>query len=345
MSWIRWRRKRRTGPRIAALILFFIGAGPGWEVFLRPVALSAQSLPRRVVREIAVPADSSDDAVLGRPLALALDGDRLYIADALDCAVKIFSTDGRYLGSMGRKGQGPGELSFPSGVCVSGGTIAVADKMNSRVQLFDREGKAAGGFKLPYAPDRILALGGRRFLVTSNPTGKGAGERLLHIHDLAGGIVWEGLEPKTSTDPIKDAFRNMILVCGGTEGEFYVIFRSGEQTIRRYEASGDFAGTIDVDPAYAFRNVETPDTGRGRLKLAGFCWAAAFDDGFLYLSPPEVLEGKDLGPGRTITVIDPGGRLRSIIDLPRAVHRFLVAGDRIFAIDDEGSLLIFEVDR
>ncbi len=342
---MRWRRKRRSGSWIAALFLFFLVTVPGWELFLRPSALAAQPLPHWNARETAVPPSPSDDAVLGRPLALALDGERLYIADALDCAVKVFSTEGRFLRSIGRKGQGPGELSFPSGVCVSGGLIAVADKLNFRVQLFDREGKAAGGFKLPFAPDRILALNGRRFLVTSNPTAKRAGEKLLHIYDREGGIIWEGLEPRTSLDPVKDAFRNMILVCAGSEGDLYVIFRSGERTVRRYSSAGNLVEAIDVDPAYAFRNVETPDAGHGRLKLAGFCWAADFDAGFFYLSPPEVLDGKDLGPGRTICVVDPRGILRSVVGLPCAVHRFLVAGDRIFAIDDEGSLRIFEVDR
>lgn len=344
---MRWRRKRRAGPRIAALFLFFLVTVPGWELFLRPSALSAQPIRHKDAREIAVPRSPSDDAVLGRPLALALDDDRVYIADALDCVVKIFSTDGRYLGSIGRKGQGPGELSFPSGVCVSGGAIAVADKMNFRIQLFDRGGKAAGGFKLPFAPDRVLAADGGRLLVTSNPTAKRSGEKLLHIYGREGGIIWEGLEPKTSSDPVKDAFRNMILVCGGTGGDFYVIFRSGERTIRRYSPAGDLAGTIEVDAEYAFKNVEIPDAGHGRMKLAGFCWAAAFDSGLLYLSPPEILDGKDLGPGRTIWAVDPGlGRLRgAAIELPCAVHRFLVAGERIFAIDADGSLRIFEADR
>ena len=347
MCWMRWRGRKRTGPRITAFFLLFLVTVPESALFLRPSALSAQSRPHRSAREIIVPPSPSDEAVLGKPLAMALDGGRLYIADALDCAVKIFSTDGRYLGSLGRKGQGPGELSFPSGVCVSGGAIAVADKMNFRVQLFDREGKAAGGFRLPFAPDRILALDGGLFLVTSNPTAKRTGEKILHIYDGVGGNVWEGLEPKTSSDPVKDAFQNMIVACAGTGGGFYVIFRNGERTIRHYSASGDLAGTIDVDPAFSFRSVETPDVGRGRLKLAGFFWAAAFDAGLLYLSPPEILDGKDLGPGRTIWVVDPEtGRLRGpSIDLPCAVHRFLVAGERIFAIDADGSLRIFEVDR
>jgi hypothetical protein len=87
----------------------------------------------------------------------------------------------------------------------------------------------------------------------------------------------------------------------------------------------------------------TLPTDRGGLKLSGFCWAAAYDRGLFYLSAPEIQEGKDLGPGRTVSVLDGNGRLRSVIDLPCPVHRFLVAGGRLVAIDDDGMLRIFEV--
>lgn len=361
MNWLRRRRKRKAAARVAALLLFFAGTvpgrGPSLFAFsfqravpearpsLRSLVPAARSLPRYQARELAVVKNPSDDAVLGRPIAMALDKDRLYIADALDCAVKMFSAEGVYLGSFGGEGQGPGELAFPSGVCIAGPTIAVADKMNSRIQLFDREGRSAGGFKLPFAPDRVLALGGDRLLVTSNPTGRRPGEKILHICDREGRPVWDGLEARASADRVGDAFRNMVLVCPGTEGDFYVLFRSGERTILHYAASGELTGTVDIDPAYVFRNVETPDAGRGRLRLAGFCWAAAFDQGRFYLSPPEVLEGRDLGPGRTIWVAGPRGQFQAVIELPCSVHRFVVAGGRLFAIDDEADLRIFEVGR
>jgi len=291
-----------------------------------------------------VPANESDLAVLGRPVALALDADRLYIADALDCAVKVFSKDGRFLGSIGRKGQGPGELSFPSGVAAAGEEIIVADKLNYRIQAFDRQGKSRGGFKVPFAPDRVFSLGGQRLLVTGNPTGRRKGERLLHVYDAGGRPLWEGLEARTSADPISDAFRNMILVCPGESGDFHVIFRSGERTVLRFSATGSLTGKIAVDERHAFKTMVMP-SGRGVVTLAGFCWAAARDRGLFYLSGPDDVDGRDLGPGRTASVIDGQGRLRAVVELPCAVHRFLVADGRMFAIDEDGGLRIFEVGR
>jgi hypothetical protein len=268
----------------------------------------------------------------------------LYIADALDCAVKVFSKDGRFLGLFGRKGQGPGELSFPSGVTVSGGEIIVADKFNLRIQIFDGRGMTRGGFKVPFAPDRVFALGAQKLLITGNPTGRRKVERLLHLYDAAGRLLWEGLEAPTSSDPVFDAFRNMILVCPGEAGDFYVIFRSGRRTILHFSGSGTLSGTIAVDERHVFKVLDRP-SGRGVVKLAGFCWAAARDGGLFYLSAPEILDGKDLGPGRTASVIDGQGCLRAVVELPCPVHRFVVADGRMFAIDGDGGLRIFEVGR
>jgi hypothetical protein len=328
--------KHATAAAAVFAVAAVIAAGAG--------AATGEVIDRRKATEVTVPANESDEAVLGRPVALSLAADRLYIADALDCAVKVFSKDGRFLGSFGRKGQGPGELSFPSGVTVAGAEIIVADKLNFRIQVFDGQGRTRGSFKVPFAPDRVFALGAQKLLATGNPTGRRKAERLLHMYDAAGRLLWEGLEARTSSDPILDAFRNMILVCPGEAGDFYVIFKSGERTILRFSGSGALTGEIAIDERHAFRTLEMPSRG-GIVRLAGLCWAAARDRGLFYLSAPEAVAGRDLGPGRTVSVIDGQGRLRAVVELPCAVHRFLVADGRMFAIDDEGGLRIFEVGR
>jgi hypothetical protein len=321
---------------LVTAVAAFVAAGSG--------GAGGQAVDRRQAVEITLPANVSDEAVLGRPVALALAADRLYIADALDCAVKAFSKDGRFLGSLGRKGLGPGELSFPSGVAAFDEGVAVADKLNFRIQVFDARGTVCGGFKVPFAPDRVFALGGRKLLVTANPSGRGRGERLLHAFDDGGRQLWDALEADISSDPVLDAFRNMILVCPGEDGDVYVVYRSGRRTILHFSGSGILTGQIAVDERHGFKSLDMPSR-RGVVTLTGFCWAAARDRGTFYLSAPEAVDGRDLGPGRTASVVDGQGRLRSVVELPCPVHRFLVADGRMFAIDDEGLLRIFEVGR
>jgi len=318
--------------------------GVSLAVFTAARAADRSGVGKWKAVEVVLPANDADEACLGRPIALALDSDQLYIVDAQDCAVKIFSKDGKFLRSVGRKGRGPGELSFPSGVSVIGGRLYVADKFNARVQTFDRAGEPCGGFPTPFAPDKVWALTGETLLVTSNPTGPPAAEKMLHIYNVGGRLRWEGLEARASSDPVFDAFRNMILICPGEGGDFFVVYRSGERSILHFSGSGALVGKIPVDERYVFQPMDMPFQGP-KKRLLGFCWAAAWDRGFFYISAPAPVEGKDLGPGRLLSVVDPEGRLTASIELPCPVHRFVVEGRRIYAVDDDGGLRIFEVVR
>jgi hypothetical protein len=294
--------------------------------------------------EITVPLEDADEAVLGRPAALSLATDRIYIADSQDCAIKVFSRDGKFVRAFGRKGRGPGELSFPSGVAAAGDRVYVADKLNRRIQIFDHEGGLRGGFPLAVAPDKVYALASGALLVTTNPTGRGPGEKLLRLFDAEGRARGEGLEARISADPVFDSFRNMILVCPGEDGGFIVVHRSGERTLLRFDGDGALLGEVPVDGRHAFTPMDIPFKGPVK-RLLGFCWAAARDRGLVYLAAPEAVDGRDLGPGRRLSVVDGTGRLRAVVELARPVHRFAVEGDRIVAIDGEGALCLFEVVR
>ncbi|MFO7732885.1 MAG: 6-bladed beta-propeller [Candidatus Aminicenantes bacterium] len=291
-----------------------------------------------------VPGERPDDAFLARPVALAFDEGMILVADAQDCAIKVFAEDGSFVRSIGRKGAGPGEFSFPSGVCVSGGRIFVADKFNFRVQILDREGKPEGGFRLDFPPDKIYALGERTILVTSNPSGRPVRENMLHLFDPSGALLWEGLESRSFGDPVYDTFRNMFLVCPDGSGGFFIVFRSEERAVLHFGPKGDALGGVPVDERYAFKPVRLPFKGPTKV-LLGFCWSAAFDRERLYLLEPEAVEDRDLGPGRRVSVLGRDGRMQAVIDLPRRIHRFTVDGDRIYALDEEGELGVFEVAR
>jgi sugar lactone lactonase YvrE len=56
--------------------------------------------------------------------------------------ISRFSRDGKYLGSFGKLGSGPGEFRTPHGMALdSQGRLFVADRGNVRIQIFDQQGK------------------------------------------------------------------------------------------------------------------------------------------------------------------------------------------------------------
>lgn len=78
----------------------------------------------------------------------APDG-RVFVADAGNTEVRIFSADGSHLATWGREGDGPGEFRAPGALLPwpAGDTMGVWDSRQSRITLFDPDGNA--GRSLP----------------------------------------------------------------------------------------------------------------------------------------------------------------------------------------------------
>ncbi len=77
-------------------------------------------------------------AGLNLPAGLAIDGkDRLYVVDAFDYAIKVYSTRGNQIAKFGGgSGNLEGQFNMPDGIAYLGNqTFAVADKFNDRVQV------------------------------------------------------------------------------------------------------------------------------------------------------------------------------------------------------------------
>lgn len=78
--------------------------------------------------------------------ALALGPDKLlYVADACNHRVQVFTRDGEYVRCFGEPGAEPGKLSYPYDLAFAPtGELYVVEYDNHRVQKFTKEGKSLG---------------------------------------------------------------------------------------------------------------------------------------------------------------------------------------------------------
>ena len=79
-------------------------------------------------------------------MTLGPDGN-LYVADACNHRIQVFTTDGAFVRAFGTAGNGPGELSYPYDVAfstVGPPALYVVEFGNARVQKFTPEGKSLG---------------------------------------------------------------------------------------------------------------------------------------------------------------------------------------------------------
>ena len=73
--------------------------------------------------------------------------DEIAVTDCWNHRIQIFSSDGNYSRSLGRKGNKRGEFKFPMGITFhNNGNIFLADSENHRIQIFNGEGKYESSF-------------------------------------------------------------------------------------------------------------------------------------------------------------------------------------------------------
>lgn len=78
-----------------------------------------------------------------RPTGLAYDRERglLFVADTVDCDIKVFDQSGQLIRTFGGPGEEYGKLNAPTHLAYANGKLYVSDTLNSRIQMFDGDGR------------------------------------------------------------------------------------------------------------------------------------------------------------------------------------------------------------
>jgi hypothetical protein len=101
--------------------------------------------------ELSIGADEADEKALlnfPREVKVADDG-TIYVMDWRDVCIKVYDSNGKYLRSVGRKGEGPGEFNTPVYMDLSpDGRIFLLDGSKYRTVILDGNGNHLGGFRL-----------------------------------------------------------------------------------------------------------------------------------------------------------------------------------------------------
>jgi hypothetical protein len=264
--------------------------------------------------------------------------------DAEECEIRKFSRSGLWVKTFGRRGQGPGEFDHPSDCDFHGDKVYVSDMFNRRIQVLDESGRYAGGFRVRIIPDRIRVTAEAKVIVTHLPLGTSPAEKILHCYRADGTLSWRAVDSSFSGDSVLDTFRNLVVLDKGDAGEAFVFRKSGERAIIRLDGQGRALDTIKVEDAYPLPKILLPLQGR-KKSLHGFCWDADYESGSFYMLAPEHIQERDLGPGRNVYIVSREGRLSGVIELPCPVKKISGDGDRIYAVDTENFLRIFQVIR
>jgi hypothetical protein len=98
-------------------------------------------LPRKeLVEELRITSPGPDGEFVTLSSVAGRDG-RIYLSDSRAPAIHRFDSTGRYLGQIGRSGDGPGAYRIPTTLGMRGDSLWVWDPSHRRITLWDREGK------------------------------------------------------------------------------------------------------------------------------------------------------------------------------------------------------------
>ncbi len=86
--------------------------------------------------------DGPPETVFGRVTSIAVGPGRdVYVLDGQAAEIRVFDESGEYLRTIGRRGEGPGEMQQPGGLAIfPDGAIGVRDPRNARLQVWSADG-------------------------------------------------------------------------------------------------------------------------------------------------------------------------------------------------------------
>jgi len=320
-----------------------------WLLFLvltgdaRDVARS--ELPRFRATDLKTDFATDENAMFARPVHMAFQDGRLSVVDAEEAAVSVFDPEGRFMGRAGGKGQGPGQLDFPTAAWPVADGLIVSDGGKRGIVRFDARGRERGSFRLSFFPEAILPLAGDRVLVARNPGGGDKKGRILNCHDLRGRLLWSALPAASSGDRVADTMSNVVILLGGASGEIFAVFRYRAEGIRRFSAAGRDLGEIRPGRAYPVGRIRKTVAPGKTIRAEVFCWHAAYSEGRFYLLAAARTEDGDFGPGSDVYVIGFDGRIQEVIELPGTMTKIAASAERLYALDLDYRLRVLKVER
>jgi hypothetical protein len=145
-------------PTIVLLWLIFIFASPvlqkarwkgtieeieGVKVVKNPKEPMFEESVFRIEEELSIGEEGKGDEYFfadARDIAVDEEG-KIYVLDSDEAHIKVFHRTGKYVKTIGKKGQGPGEMSFPSSIQITPQReIAVNDSSARKIHFFTLEG-------------------------------------------------------------------------------------------------------------------------------------------------------------------------------------------------------------
>ncbi len=228
-----------------------------------------------LVRTIGELEAKDESVAFNLPSDVALDKNgNIYILDSGNHRIQKFSPDGRYLATLGRKGQGPGEFVYPESIAIDeSGNILVSDPNNQRIQVLTPEGKEArtirmideqpGIVRLAGSGRMVMAAGSRMMMFSGDEEEPKALPKLIKIFDAQGVIQKELGEPRDYNNLLLNRTGNGVQFALDGKDNVYLAF-SYQNRVEKFSPEGTPLWRADRELNYS-----TEPRDKGKMERQG----------------------------------------------------------------------------
>lgn len=138
--------------------------------------------------------EGDPDYQFGEVEGVTVDRDgQIYVLDDLTQQVKVYSPEGQFERTIGRRGNGPGELNGAAWLWITSDTLMVVDMGNIRVNRYELDGSDAGSFPMRFersiATDFVTDERGRIIHTTQLTDGSAGNTEWVVVRTPAGEVT------------------------------------------------------------------------------------------------------------------------------------------------------------
>ncbi|MCM8804422.1 MAG: 6-bladed beta-propeller [Candidatus Omnitrophica bacterium] len=269
------------------------------------------------------------------PIKIRCYNKKVFILDKAEMSIKVIDNEGKIILRLGQKGQGPGEFTNVTDFCINDQKVYVLDAEGFKIEIFSEiDGKYIISKKINLSNPYNIAVNNKKIYISTITFLEG--QKLLHAF-----IEENGLKPIASfldCIPMEglnfdSIYKNFGILTVSHENIFFAFYLSNK--VVKFSENGMLVREYFL-PIKSIEKPEIEQKGLNVLLKRALNYDMISKDKFIYLL------SRDKKGDSIIFQLENGNFIKKF-NIREKLVSFDILEDKLWGIDEEGRVLIYEV--